>query len=160
MKLKVKRILADAKLPEVAHPTEDFGYDVFACIDGGDNALLEPEWRTIAIKPGKQALISIGWAMEMESYVPWQKVGFIAKQPSGMALKRMLDVKAGVIDAGYRNEVKILLYNYGTETQFIKQHDKIAQLVPALVLTGVVNEVEELSDSDRGLNGWGSGAKK
>lgn len=157
LKLKVKRWHPEAKLPTVAHPGEDFGYDVFACLptEGFPN-------NTLLIQPGEQRLVPIELSMEVEqwqikSYPYWIPCGLIAKQPSGLALKRMLDVKAGVIDAGYRNEIKILLYNYGEEPQTIKHHDKIAQLVPVPVFTGDVEEVQELTESDRGTAGWGSG---
>lgn len=167
LKLKVKRFHPNAKLPEVAHPGEDFGYDVFACLDVNDYPddevvnLVHRE-DALIIAPGEQKLVRIGWAMEVESapgiLIP-HPCGLIAKQPSGMALKRFLDVKAGVIDAGYRNEIKILLYNYGTTVQYIRHHDKIAQLVPIKVMAGLVEEVDALSPSERGIAGWGSGAK-
>lgn len=159
-KLRVKRVNPNAKLPEVAHIGEDFGYDVFACLQGQYDPKTEEVYTiTVTINPGEQKIIPTGIAVHMEML--WAghgyQVGLIAKQSSGLALKRALDVKAGVIDAGYRNEIKILLYNYGNEPQVIRHHDKIGQLVPMPVIGGLVEEVEELSGSKRGLAGWGSG---
>lgn len=163
MKLKVKRWHVDAKVPEIAHPGEDFGYDVFACLTEDENAYTLGEARYLTIKPGQQVMIPIGWAMEIEpgplSPLGDYRFGLIAKQPSGLASKRKLDVKAGVIDAGYRNQIQILLYNYGTEPQYIQHHEKIAQLVPMPVFSSTIEEVNELSESDRGTAGWGSGHK-
>ena len=169
MKLKVKRIRPDAKLPEIAHPGEDFGYDVFACIPpfepGQPQEYLYRTADSVILDAGCQIKIPIGWAMELSAFNYTDlgfrelKMGLIAKQPSGLASKRMLDVKAGVIDAGYRNEIVVLLYNYGTETQYIKHHDKVAQLVPMPIYAGEIEEVDKLSESGRGLAGWGSGHK-
>lgn len=148
-KLFVKKINPNAKVPEVAHIGEDFGYDIFACLDAD-----------VTIKPHEQTRIPTGIAVEMEGVLigpTGYKLGLIAKQSSGLALKRVLDVKSGVVDAGYRNEIQILLYNYGKEAQIIKHHDKIGQLVPVPVFAGEVIVKEELSDSSRGLAGWGSG---
>jgi dUTP pyrophosphatase len=159
--LKVKKLNPEAKLPEAAHVGEDLGYDVFS-----------GSVETVVIEPGEQKMIPTGLAFECESVrivveVPGAAgyvqaamqvpVGLIAKQPSGLASKFSIDVKAGVIDPGYRNEVSMLLYNYGTARQTFKFHQKIAQLVPVLCLTGAVKEVSELSPSSRGVAGWGSG---
>jgi dUTP pyrophosphatase len=153
--LTVKRILDDPglKMPSVAHLGEDAGYDLFS-----------GEREPVHIYPGEQKLIRTGWAVEHDPFVVYRRydqtvfpVSLIAKQSSGQALKRMLDVKAGVIDSGYRNELKALLYNYGSDVQVVLFGDKIAQLVPIITLTDLITEVKELSDSARGLAGWGSG---
>jgi dUTP pyrophosphatase len=159
MKLKVVKQHPSAKLPEVAHPGEDFGYDVFACLpeESYSGTSFAPACCVI-IQPGEQRAIPTGIAVEVGDG-SLQSYGLIAKQPSGLALKRMLDVKAGVIDAGYRNEIRILLYNYGKQAQVVYDGDKIGQLVPIPVYTGEIEEVENLSESTRGLHGWGSGHK-
>jgi dUTP pyrophosphatase len=165
LKLKVKRIIESAILPVVAHVGEDFGYDVFSA-----------EEKPVTLKPGEQKPIRTGFAMEMESLtlmsgsfslngftglpnlIPLSfKVGLIAKQPSGLASKKLTDVKAGVIDSGYRNEIHILLFNYGKEERTFSPGDKIGQVVPVLCITGGVEEVVELTESSRGVAGWGSG---
>jgi dUTP pyrophosphatase len=161
--LKVKRLNPNAKLPEVAHVSEDLGYDVFS-------GSLEP----VTIEPGEQKMILTGLALECETVrivveVPGASgfvqapmlvpIGLIAKQPSGLASKLKMDVKAGVIDPGYRNEIAVLLYNYGDEPQTFAFQQKIGQLVPVLCLTGQVKEVSELTPSSRGTAGWGSGHK-
>jgi dUTP pyrophosphatase len=158
--LLVKRTHPDAKLPEVAHDGEDLGYDVFSVED-------------VEIAPGEQKMIGLGFMCEVES-IYWngitftnrasnftQKIGLIAKQPSGLAKKRKLAPMAGVIDGGFRDDLAIILYNYGDITQHIHVKDKIAQLVPIPVYTGKVIDIGdgELSESSRGKNGWGSNHK-
>ena len=163
MKLKVKKVRNNAKIPVVAHKG-DLGIDVFYA---GQN--------TVSLAAGEQKKLETGWIMEYEplwlvksaahglaigTCVPEPigfNIGLIAKQSSGVAFKKYLDVKAGVIDATYRGEIEILLYNYGKQPQFILPGEKIAQLVPILCLTGAVEVVEKLSETDRGTAGWGSG---
>lgn len=149
MSLNVKFLNPDAKLPELAHEGEDLGYDVFAA-------------EAAVIYPGDQVMVSLGFACEVEPIVlgdKTYKMGLIAKQPSGLARKRKLAPMAGVIDAGYRDGLAVILYNYGTEVQNISIKDKIAQLVPLPVFTGKINVVDELTDSLRGTHGWGSNHK-
>src|SRR3989344_7746273 len=110
MILKLKKLKSDAKLPSYAHPG-DAGMDIYSC-----------EERTLL--PQEQALISTGIAMEIpDGYVGlfWDK--------SGLSSKHGLKTMAGVIDAGYRGEVKILLCNLGDTTYEIKQGEKIAQML-------------------------------
>ncbi|CAG9938409.1 unnamed protein product [Clonostachys rosea f. rosea IK726] len=75
---------------------------------------------------------------------------------SGLASKNFIDTGAGVIDADYRGEVKVLLFNHA-ETDFeIKEGDRIAQLVLERIYTPDVVEVQELEESVRGAGGFGS----
>lgn len=75
---------------------------------------------------------------------------------SGLASKHFIDTGAGVIDADYRGEVKVLLFNHA-ETDFeIKEGDRIAQLVLERIYTPEVVEVQELEESVRGAGGFGS----
>lgn len=156
--LYVVRTHPDAKLPELAHEDEDLGYDVFSIDD-------------VEIAPGEQKMVGLGIQCEVDP-IRWdsrtftdmdkvftQKIGLIAKQPSGLAKKRKLAPMAGVIDSGYRDDVSIILYNYGDTTQHVHVKDKVAQLVPVPVYTGSIVEVGSLSESSRGKNGWGSNHK-
>jgi dUTP pyrophosphatase len=75
---------------------------------------------------------------------------------SGLASKHMIDTGAGVIDADYRGQVKVLLFNHGEADFEIKEGDRVAQLVLERIYTPEVVEVEELEESVRGAGGFGS----
>ena len=75
---------------------------------------------------------------------------------SGLASKHMIDTGAGVIDADYRGQVKVLLFNHGEKDFEVKEGDRIAQLVLERIYTPEVKEVEELEESVRGAGGFGS----
>jgi len=134
--LKVKRLSPYATLPTVAHPGEDIGYDLYSCED-------------ITIAARSAASLHTGIAIE---FVP--VAGGIVKTRSGLARKR-LTCNAGVIDAGYRGEVIVLMENLGDEPYIIRKGDKIAQLLEHPLLAGEVVE-GELSDAARGAKGFGS----
>ena len=75
---------------------------------------------------------------------------------SGLAAKHFIDTGAGVIDADYRGEVKVLLFNHA-ETDFkVEKGDRIAQLVLERIYTPEIVEVENLEESVRGAGGVGS----
>ena len=106
-----------------------------------------------AIVPAKgKALIQTGIAMA----IPEGNYGRIAPR-SGLAAKHMIDVGAGVIDADYRGEVRILLFNLG-ETDFeVKAEDRIAQLIIEKYTPTTLVEVEgKLEETVRGSGGFGS----
>lgn len=134
--LKVKRLSPDATLPTVAHPGEDIGYDLYSAAD-----------LTIPARGG--AGVPTGIAIE---FAP--AAGAIVKTRSGLAKKRLL-CNAGVIDAGYRGEIIVLMENLGDEPYTIHMGDKIAQLLEHRWLAGEVVE-GELSEAKRGAKGFGS----
>jgi dUTP pyrophosphatase len=134
--LKVKKLSPDAVLPTVAHPAEDIGYDLYSAED-------------LTLSPRGAAGVHTGIAIE---FVP--AAGGIVKTRSGMAKKRLM-CNAGVIDAGYRGEVIVLMENLGDEPYTIRRGDKIAQLLEHPFLAGEVVE-DELSDAVRGAKGFGS----
>ena len=140
MELKVKRLTDTAKLPEKAHQG-DLGYDVFAD---------EDKW----IPYGEYRLISTGISIWSNSY----KYGFIIKDRSSIAMKGLF-THAGVIDAGYTGEIKILFHNNSSTAIKIEQGDKMAQLVPTKVVNFEVEEVDELFKTRRGSKGFGSTGK-
>jgi dUTP pyrophosphatase len=134
--LRVKRLSPDAVLPTVAHRGEDIGYDLYSSED-----------LTI---PGRGAAgVHTGIAIE---FVP--VAGGMVKTRSGLAKKRLM-CNAGVIDAGYRGEVIVLLENLGDAPYAISQGDKIAQLLEHPFLAGEVVE-GDLSEAARGAKGFGS----
>jgi dUTP pyrophosphatase len=134
--LKVKRLSLDAILPTVAHPGEDIGYDLYSAEE-------------LTIPAHGAAAVHTGIAIE---FVP--AAGGIVKTRSGLAKKRLL-CNAGVIDAGYRGEIIVLMENLGEEASTIRKGDKIAQLLEHPFLAGEVTE-SELSEAARGARGFGS----
>jgi dUTP pyrophosphatase len=134
--LKVKKLSPDAVLPTVAHPGEDIGYDLYASAE-------------LTIPARGAAGVPTGIAIE---FVP--AAGGIVKTRSGLAKKRLM-CNAGVIDAGYRGEVIVLMENLGDEPYLIRKGDKIAQLLEHPFLAGDVAE-SELGEAARGAKGFGS----
>ncbi len=140
--LRVKRLAEEARLPVVAHPGEDLAYDVFALA----GATLAPH-QTVRVRTG----IAVE-ACHPETGAP---LGLLVRDRSSVAA-RGLATTAGVIDAGYRGEVLIVMTNLGGAPVELKAGEKIAQMIPVPVLTGQVQEVENLEGSARESKGFGS----
>lgn len=134
--LKVKRLSPDAVLPTVAHPGEDIGYDLYSAED-------------TTIEAHGATGVHTGIAIEFQPVA-----GAIVKTRSGLAKKRLM-CNAGVIDAGYRGEIIVLMENLGDQPYTIRKGDKIAQLLEHPFLAGRVAEAE-LSEAARGSKGFGS----
>jgi dUTP pyrophosphatase len=143
--LRVKLLDPGARLPVVAHPGEDLGYDVFSL----ETALLEPH-KTIRVRTG----ISVE-ARHPETGIP---LGLLVRDRSSMA-SRGIATTAGVIDAGYRGEVQIVMTNLGDAAIELNAGEKIAQMIPVPVLTGPVEEVQNLEGSARLAKGFGSSGR-
>ncbi len=143
--LHVKLLADGARAPEVAHPGEDLGYDIF-----GLEAVELAARRPVRIRTG----IAVE-ARHPETGVP---LGLLVRDRSSMAA-RGLAVTGGVIDAGYRGEILILLTNLTDTAVSLAAGDKIAQMIPVPVLTGVVRVVESLGESDRAEKGFGSSGR-
>jgi dUTP pyrophosphatase len=86
-------------------------------------------------------------------------VGALVRDKSSMASRRVITT-AGVIDAGYRGEVRIVMENLGDQPTEIHAGDKIANLIPYPVLTTPVQVVDELAESSRGAGGFGSSGRR
>ncbi len=140
--LRVKRLEEAARLPVVAHPGEDLAYDLFAL----ESALIAPH-QTVRVRTG----IAVE-ARHPETGAP---LGLLVRDRSSMAA-RGLATTAGVIDAGYRGEVLIVMTNLGLAPVELKAGEKIAQMIPVPVLTGLVEDVETLEVSAREGKGFGS----
>jgi dUTP pyrophosphatase len=134
--LKVKKLVPGAMVPTVAHPGEDIGYDLYSAED-------------ITIAARGAAGVHTGIAIE---FAP--PAGGIVKTRSGMARKRLM-CNAGVIDAGYRGELIVLMENFGDQPYSIRKGDKIAQLLEHPFLAGEVVE-DDLANAARGAKGFGS----
>ncbi len=143
--LRVRRLDPDAKLPVVAHPGEDLGYDVFAL----EGARLAPR-ATVRVRTGI--------AVEARHPETGAALGLLVRDRSSMAA-RGLATTGGVIDAGYRGEILVLMTNLGAEPVELGAGEKIAQMIPVPVLTGAVEEVDGLEISARDVKGFGSSGK-
>lgn len=144
MNVKVIKLHPQAKLPTYGS-VEAAGADLYACLD-----------TPVTVNPGDTVWIPTGIALE----VPKGCAGLIYAR-SGMAVKRNLAPanKVGVIDSDYRGEIKVVLLNHGKVAQTIEPGERIAQFVITPVLTPAYELVEALTDTDRGLGGFGSTGK-
>ena len=136
MELKVKKIHQDAKLP-FYHHKGDAGMDIFSC----DDCVLEAG-ETKPIPTGIQIAVPDGY------------VGLIWDK-SGVSLKGIHRL-AGVVDSGYRGEVKVVLTNLGDKPFVVEKGMKIAQLLIQKIEEVEVVEAEELDGTSRGEKGFGS----
>ena len=140
MELNVVRKTETATLPNKAH-RGDLGFDVYSDED-------------ITLQPGERALISTGVSISAAN----SKYGFVIKDRSSMAVKGLFS-HAGVIDAGYTGEIKVLLHNARTDEYKISKYDKIAQMIPTHVVDFEVKDVEHHANTTRGDDGFGSTGK-
>lgn len=143
--LRVKLLAPGALQPSVAHPGEDLGYDVFGL-----------ESKTLA--PRQTVRLRTGIAVEARHPHTGDPLGLLVRDRSSMAA-RGLACTGGVIDAGYRGEILIVMTNLGDVSIDLKAGEKIAQMVPVPVLTGGVEQVESLEDSARAEKGFGSSGR-
>jgi dUTP pyrophosphatase len=143
--LRVKLLDQGARLPVVAHPGEDLGYDLFA-LDA------------VALAPRATAKVRTGIAVEARHPRTGAPLGLLVRDRSSMAA-RGIATTGGVIDAGYRGEILVLMTNLGETGVELKAGEKIAQMIPVPVLTGTVEEVENLEDSARAEKGFGSSGR-
>ncbi len=143
--LRVKLLEAGARLPVVAHPGEDLGYDLFA-LEG------------IVLRPRVTMRVRTGIAVEARHPETGAPLGLLVRDRSSMAA-RGIATTAGVIDAGYRGEILVLMTNLGEAAVELKAGEKIAQVIPVPVLTGLVQKVETLEASVRAEKGFGSSGR-
>jgi len=141
MKLKVKKLNEDAKIPNYA-TFDDAGMDLFAIED-------------VVIEAGKSAVIKTGISME----IPTGHVGLIWDK-SGIGIKHNLKVMGGVIDSGYRGEIMIGMMNLSQKDYSFMKGDKVAQMIIQTKESPEIIEVEELKDSERGEGVFGSTGKQ
>jgi dUTP pyrophosphatase len=140
MSLRVRRVDPRAVLPTRAYPG-DAGLDLYALDDA-------------ELGPGERASVRTGIAVQ----IPEGHAGLVLPR-SGLARRHGISVvnAPGLIDAGYRGEVEVLLLNTDRSTPFsIAAGDRIAQLVIVGVHAPQVLEVQELALSERGSGGFGS----
>ncbi len=138
--LRVRRLHPDAALPTRAYEG-DAGLDLRAL-------------EALTLEPGERASVRTGIAVE----IPHGQAGLVLAR-SGLAARHGIALvnAPGLIDAGYRGEIQVLLLNTDRRTAFsIRPGDRIAQLVLVRVEAPEVAEVQELALSERGPGGFGS----
>src|SRR3954449_72968 len=141
--LEFALLTGDAKAPARAHEG-DAGYDLYAA-------------ETASLGPGERASVATGVAVA----IPDGHAGLVLPR-SGLALKHGIALvnAPGLIDAGYRGEVRVLLLNTDRESTFeVEVGDRIAQLLIVAHATPELVHVERLADSTRGAGGFGSSGR-
>ncbi len=111
---------------------------------------------TVMIPSGSQMLVKIGLAVEIPEGTELQ-----LRPRSGLALKKMISItnSPGTLDSDYRGPIGIILINHGANSFFVTKGDRIAQAVLCPVIKAEIIEVEELSETNRGVGGYGSTGK-
>ncbi len=142
--LRVKLLLPHAKAPTIAHPGEDLGYDVYSA-------------ESVTIPPRGHHIVSTGISIELD--IEGRSAGALIRDKSSMAARRVI-CTAGVIDSGYRGEIRIVMENLGDTPAEIHAGDKIANLIPYPVMTSPVEVVADLAESSRNAGGFGSSGRK
>lgn len=155
--LEVKRLFDDAELP---HKGSDraAGYDLRAhsyafIVDNkvGETVKLDDDDVVLVIPANSRCLVKTGIAVA----VPEGCYGRVAPR-SGLALKKGIDIGAGVIDEDYRGEVGAILFNLNSEPFEVRKGDRIAQFICERIVYPELEEVDELADTQRGAGGFGS----
>jgi dUTP pyrophosphatase len=138
--LPVQKLRDDAEVPQRAYPG-DAGLDLVAC-------------ESAVVGPGERAVVGTGVAVA----VPEGYAGFVTPR-SGLAARHGIALvnSPGLIDSGYRGEIRVVLLNTDGEAPFtVEPGMRIAQLVLVPVSTAATVEVAELPESHRGTAGFGS----
>ena len=141
IRIELKRLPHGEGLPLPAYATDGAaGMDVVAA-------------EALTLAPGARAAVATGFAIAIPAGHEVQ-----VRPRSGLALKHGVTClnTPGTIDSDYRGEVKVILANLGQEPFPIARGDRIAQLVPAVVLRATLDEVATLADTARGAGGFGS----
>ncbi len=140
MTLRYRRLKVAARPPTQAHEG-DAGYDLHAA-------------EAVTIDPGDRASVGTGIAVA----IPEGQAGLVVPR-SGLAARHGISVvnAPGLIDSGYRGELRVLLLNTDSSEPFtVEPGDRIAQLVLVRVETEELEEVAELDETARGVGGFGS----
>jgi dUTP pyrophosphatase len=143
MKIRLKRLVPEAVLPQYAHgPMEDAGLDLRSVAD-------------VRLEPGIPQLVPTGLAIEVPPGYEAQ-----IRPRSGLALKHAITLpnSPATIDPGYRGEVRVILLNLGREPYQVHVGDRIAQMVIARY-EAIEWEEGDLGESNRGAGGFGSSGR-
>jgi dUTP pyrophosphatase len=141
MKIRIKKLHADAALPAYAHGAlEDAGLDLCAV-------------ERIVLSPGSAHAVPTGLAIELQPGYEAQ-----VRPRSGMALKHAITVNFGTIDPGYRGEIRVIMFNLGRGEYIVEKGDRIAQLIISRY-EAVEWEEGDLGNTARGAGGFGSSGR-
>ena len=144
VKVLVKKLNSKAQLPKYK-TSGSSGMDLMASIEN-----------PIKIKPQESELIATGISIAIPEGTEVQ-----IRPRSGLAAKSSISVlnTPGTIDSDYRGEIKIILFNHGKEDFTINNNDRVAQMVLMPILKAEFEEVEDLPETLRGSEGFGSTGK-
>jgi len=140
-KIQIKKLSSSVSIPKY-ETSGSSGMDVAAYIKND-----------IIINPGEKAIIATGFSLAIPKGFEVQ-----IRPRSGLAAKKNITVlnTPGTIDADYRGEIKVILINLGNEKFTVQSGERIAQMVVCPVVQADLEEIKELSNTDRGSGGFGS----
>ena len=134
-------LLTNGKMP-VKGSQHSAGYDLFS----SENTVVPPRARKCIETGVKLKHLDSGFYIR------------IAPR-SGLAVKKSIDIGAGVVDSDYRGEIKVILFNHGNKNFQINNNDRIAQMILTPVIKMELEETSQLPESVRGEGGFGSTGK-
>jgi dUTP pyrophosphatase len=137
--IPAKKIDPQATLPTRAHP-DDAGMDLYNLED-------------VVLEAGQGKMVRTGIALA----IPAGHVGLVADRSS--LAKKGLKTAGGVIDAGYRGEIQVVLWNISPDVIRLTRGDRVAQLLILPIATPAIREVADLDQTARGAGGFGSTGK-
>jgi len=140
MELKVSKLNSEAVLPNYSY-YDDAGFDLYTVVD-------------FVLKPCQRFQIKTGIAIQ----IPTGHVGLIWDK-SGLSHKAGIKTLGGVIDSGYRGEVRVGVVNLSDETYIFKKGEKVGQMIIQKKENCEIIEVEKLEEAERGSRGFGSSGK-
>ena len=143
--IQIKKLSNSVLIPKYETPGSS-GMDIAACTE-----------KNIIINPGEKAIVPTGFSIAIPRGYEVQ-----IRPRSGLAAKKNITVlnTPGTIDADYRGEIKVILINLGKEIFVIENGERIAQMVVCPIVQANLEEVKELSDTERGSGGFGSTGTK
>lgn len=145
VELRIVRLPHGADLPLPGYQSaQAAGLDLMAAV---------PADAPVTLAPGERAVIPTGIALSLPPGTEGQ-----VRPRSGLAARYGVTVlnSPGTIDADYRGELLIILVNHGKDSFLVTRSTRIAQLVIAPVLSATISEVQDLSETSRGIKGFGS----
>ena len=144
-KIQIKKLSNDVLTPKYETPGSS-GMDIAAYID-----------KDLVIDPGEKALVPTGFSLSIPQGYEIQ-----IRPRSGLAVKKGITVlnTPGTIDSDYRGEVKVVLINLSKDKFIVKNRERIAQMIVCPIEQVSIEEVEELSGTIRGTDGFGSTGTK
>ena len=144
-KIQIKKLSNEVLTPKY-ETSGSSGMDIAAYIE-----------KEVIINPGEKALIPTGFSLSIPQGYEVQ-----IRPRSGLAAKKGVTVlnTPGTIDSDYRGEIKVILINLSKDKFFVKKGERIAQMVVCPIQQVIIEEVNELSETNRGIGGFGSTGTK